>query len=134
MVVEFLWGGHLITHWSRTQTVIALSSGEAELNAMLKAASEGLNVKHIMEEVGYDMGLHLRGDSSASHGTLSRLGTGKVKHLQTRQLWLQEQVSQGQITFQKIARSNNWADILTHSWLTSDEYHFWEMGVVSVSQ
>ena len=126
-------GRHLVTHWSRTQTVIALSSGEAELNAMLKAASEGLNVKHLMEEIGWDLGLHLRGDSSASHGTLSRLGTGRVKHLQTRQLWLQERVHQKEITIEKVPRTHNWADTLTHSWVGADEHHFREMGVVSVS-
>ena len=30
-----LHGDHLISHWARTQATIALSSGEAELNASL---------------------------------------------------------------------------------------------------
>ena len=97
-------GAHLITHWSRTQSCIALSSGEAELNAMLKAACEGLHIVHIMSEVGEELGLCLRGDSSASHGTLQRLGTGRIKHLQTRQLWLQERVKEGEVAIEKVRR------------------------------
>ena len=100
-------GAHLVTHWSRTQTCIALSSGEAELNAMLKAACEGLSLQYLITEVGVEAGLHLVGDSSASHGTLNRLGSGRVKHLQTRQLWLQEKVHGGEITLEKVPRERN---------------------------
>ena len=125
------FGGHLIAHWSRTQASVALSSGEAELNAMLKTASEGLNIKHLLEEVGLEVGLHLRGDSSASHGTLNRLGTGRVKHLQTKQLWLQEQVHDKSISIEKVARERNWADALTHGWTTAEGYHFEDMGIQS---
>ena len=38
-------GSHLIHHWSRTQATVALSSGEAELNAAVKGISEGLQMK-----------------------------------------------------------------------------------------
>ena len=94
-------GAHLLTHWSRTQSCVALSSGEAELNAMLKAASEGLSLKYLLQEIGEERELHLRGDSSAAQGTLNRLGSGRVKHLQTRQLWLQENVYAGEVTVEK---------------------------------
>ena len=125
-------GAHLITHWSRTQSCIALSSGEAELNGMLKAACEGLQVVHIMREVGEELELCLRGDSTASHGTLQRLGTGRIKHLQTRQLWLQERVKEGDVAIEKVPRENNWADLLTHSWTPNNEWLFEEMGVSSM--
>ena len=45
-------GGHLIHHWPRTQATVALSSGEAELNGILKAAIEGLGIKAMMEDTG----------------------------------------------------------------------------------
>ena len=126
-----MMGAHLLTHWSRTQSCIALSSGEAELNAMLKAASEGLNLKYLLEEIGEKRELHLRGDSSASHGTLQRLGSGRVKHLQTRQPWLQEKVYAGEVSVEKIPRKINWADSLTHAWTVAEEGHFEEMGIRS---
>ena len=71
---------------------------------MLKAACEGLSLQYLITEVGVEAGLHLVGDSSASHGTLNRLGSGRVKHLQTRQLWLQEKVHGGELTIEKIPR------------------------------
>ena len=125
-------GKHLIAHWSRTQTCIALSSGEAELNAMLKAGCEGLGIRNYMQDVGVEVGLHLRGDSSASHGTLQRQGSGRIKHLQTRQLWLQEKVHEGAISLEKVPREENWADLLTHAWSPSSEYLFQDMGIRSI--
>ena len=125
-------GTHLLAHWSRTQSCVALSSGEAELNAMLKAACEGLNLKYLHDEIGEERMLHLRGDSSASHGTLQRLGSGRVKHLQTRQLWLQEKVYNGEVSIEKIGRAVNWADSLTHAWVAGDMGHFNSMGIKSV--
>ena len=127
-------GSHLLTHWSRTQSCIALSSGEAELNAILKTACEGLSLQYLLQELGVEVQLHLRGDSSASHGTLQHLGSGRIKHLQTRQLWLQEKVYQGEVSVEKVPREENWADVMTHGWAAPDERHFHEMGIVSVAQ
>ena len=125
-------GTHLLAHWSRTQSCVALSSGEAELNAMLKAACEGLNLKYLLDEIGEERMLHLMGDSSASHGTLQRLGSGRVKHLQTHQLWLQEKVYNGEVSSENIHRAINWADSLTHAWVANDMGHFGSMGIRSV--
>ena len=124
-------GAHLLVHWSRTQSTVSLSSGEAELNAMLKCASEGLLLQHLLEEIGIKVALHLKGDSSASHGTLHRMGSGKVKHLETKQLWLQERVQKGFVTISKVPREANWADTLTHPWVQGDIHHFASMGIES---
>ena len=99
---------------------------------MLKAACEGLQVVHIMKEVGEELELCLRGDSTASHGTLQRLGTGRIKHLQTRQLWLQERVKEGDVAIEKVPRDVNWADLLTHSWTAANEHMFDDMGISSL--
>ena len=92
-----LRGGHVIHHWSRTQANIALSSGEAELNAGAKATSEALHLKQLGSEVGFSMSVNLLGDSSASKGILLRKGCGKVKHLTVKQLWVQAYVSDGTV-------------------------------------
>ena len=88
-------GLHVICHWSRTQQLIALSSADAELNAAVKAAQEGLGVAHLEEELGRRLVVQLYGDSSANHGMIQRQGTGKVKHLSVRQLCLQQQAELG---------------------------------------
>ena len=82
-------GSHLVMHWSRTQQTIALSSCEAELNALCKALQEGLGAKHMLEELDNHMRLHVMTDSSAAQGVVLRQGTGKVTHFSVRQLWVQ---------------------------------------------
>ena len=107
-------GGHCLLSWSRTQQLVALSSAEAELNAAIKAAQEGLALKNMAVELGDLVWLRLRGDSSACDGILKRSGAGKVKHLSVRQLWLQEKVNEQELWHEKIPRLQNCADAMTH--------------------
>ena len=53
-------------------------------------------------------------DASAAVGALHRHGSGKVKHLQIRQLWLQEVVRSKEATIKKVPRIVNYSDLLTH--------------------
>ena len=107
-------GSHWLSHWSRTQRNVALSSGEAELNAAVTACSEGRGVKNLAQEMHGNMGLEIIGDSSASVGIMSRTGAGRVKHLEVKQLWVQESVAQKKLNVTKIPRRFNFADSLTH--------------------
>ena len=71
---------------------MALSSGEAELNASKKALSETIGLKLLMEETLSPLpvvlvSLHV--DASACKGMLLRHGSGRVKHLDTKQLCAQ---------------------------------------------
>ena len=43
----------------------------------------------------------INGDSSAIQGILARRGCGAIKHLEVKQLWLQEQVRRGKVDVQK---------------------------------
>ena len=94
--------------------LVALSSAEAELNASIKAAIEGLGLRNLAQELGDDITVCLRGDSSANDGILNRSGAGKVKHFSLRQLWFQEQVEQRNTWHEKVPREINIADALTH--------------------
>ena len=109
-------GNHPITHWSRTQATIALSSGEAELNASVKGAAEGLGLKQLAQEMEWMLELHLLGDSSAAKGIMLRTGAGPIKHLSTKQLWIQERVTNKEVVPVKIGRSLNLSDSCTHHW------------------
>ena len=113
-------GAHVICHWARTQQLIALSSAEAELNAAVKAAQEGLGLAHLEEELGRRVLVRLLGDSSANHGIIQRQGSGKVKHLSVRQLWLEQQAELGVCIHSKIPRLLNSADMLTHHWTRAE--------------
>ena len=127
-------GKHLVAHWARTQVGIALSSGEAELNAALKVVCEAIGVEVMGRELGYELKIDAAGDSSAALGTMSRQGSGKIKHLETKQLWLQEKVLQGKVKYRKIPRAQNVADALTHYWTAGDgAVHFKSMGLRTLS-
>ena len=41
------------------------------------------------------------------------MGVGKIRHLELRELWIQEQVAQKRLQLEKIPSSSNEADILT---------------------
>ena len=112
-------------HWARTQQLVSLSSAEAELNAAVKAACEGLGFANMVREVGGEVIVKLFGDSSANDGILHRAGAGKVKHLSVRQLWLQERIAHKEIDHFKIPRAQNHSDVLTHHWTRAEgEDHF----------
>ena len=90
--------------------LVCLSSAEAELNAALKMGCEILGMSQFCSEFGYTMKTTINGDSSAVKGILACRGCGKVKHLEVKQLYLQEQVRSGKVEFQKISRKNNPSD------------------------
>ena len=93
---------------------MALSSGEAELNAQVMGMSEGLGVSGVCEEWCLGSELACFCDSSAARGIASRAGVGRMKHLEVRQLWVQEKVREGRVTVSWLSRCQNSADVLTH--------------------
>ena len=103
----------LHTH-SRTQQTWALSSGEAEYLALTAGVAEALLLRDVLRSVQYGtLKIYAYSDSSAARGIASRRGVGRVKHLELRELWLQDLVSRDVIKPRKIASQNNPADLLT---------------------
>ena len=47
-----VFGMHCVKSWSKTQDVIALSSGEAEYYAMVKEVSQGLGINSMLGDLG----------------------------------------------------------------------------------
>ena len=127
-------GTHTVTWWCKLQARIALSSCEAELNASLKGAIEGLNVQRLANDFGDSPSLELKTDASAARGVIMRQGVGKIRHLHVKQVWLQETVAAGELGITKIPRCENWSDALTHPW-TSADIPFWNaMGLYFIPQ
>ena len=106
-------GGHCVRSWSNVQKVIALSSGEAELYALIKGASVAIGARSLMREMGIECGVELRTDSSAAKGAASRVGIGRLRHVETSNLWTQERVQKGEVRIVKIAGASNPPDVLT---------------------
>jgi hypothetical protein len=108
-----LRGRHVLKTWSGTQATIALSSAEAELIAAVKGAAEGLAVRSLVRDFSRNCALRVHVDSSAAIGICRRTGVGKVRHLDTRLLWVQELVRDGTIEVIKVAGTENPADLMT---------------------
>ena len=53
------------------------------------------------------------GDSTSSFGIVNRLGSGKVKHIGVKQLWLQQVIREQSISLHHAPTMQNWADMLT---------------------
>ena len=113
-------GTHLLRHWSRTQAGVALSSGEAELIAVVKGSCEILGMQCVFSELGRNTECTVQTDSSAAKGITMRTGKGRLKHVQTQHLWVQEKAAKGEITYTKCPRVCNPADLMTHHWIVSD--------------
>ena len=70
-------GSHLLKTWATTQTVVALSSGEAEYYGVVKGMCEALGIKGIAKDMGLDLGITLSTDSSTAKGIATRRGLGE---------------------------------------------------------
>ena len=107
------WGSHCIRLWSKTQTVIAQSSAENELSAAVKTTSEALGLMAMARDMGYQVEGQVWIDASATMGILNRQGVGKVRHLDTQLLWVQQKALRGEVQFEKVWGKENPADLMT---------------------
>ena len=74
-------GEHLLKTWSSTQSVVALSSGEPELYAIVKAATDAMGILSLLADLGLGCRLRMFTDSTAGKAIVSRRGLGRVRHL-----------------------------------------------------
>ena len=98
---------------SRGQSSVALSSCEAEV----MAASEGIKEALLLQEVLMFVGLghyeiDIKVDSSAAHAFFHRRGVGRMKHIDSRILWLQDLIAAGGV---RVKKYRELTDMLTHT-------------------
>ena len=106
-------GAHLLKSWSSTQPSISLSSGEAEYYGVVKASGIALGQQSLMADLGIKVGVRVWTDSAAAVGICGRSGLGKLRHVQTHTLWVQERVRTGAMELRKVNGLVNPADLFT---------------------
>jgi len=106
-------GGHCIKHWSKIQGVTAQSSGEAELYAAVRAASDAIGIKSQAEDLGMKIDIELNVDAKAAIGMMNREGLGTTRHVEVKWFWIQEAVRQNRISLKKVSTLKNPADLGT---------------------
>jgi hypothetical protein len=106
-------GSHLLKHWASTQKRITLSSGEAELGAVVRGFSEALGLQSVARDLGVELHPEVHADSSAAIGICRRSGIGKIRHLAVAQLWVQDLVRGRECSLHKVLGTENPADLMT---------------------
>ena len=96
------FGKHLLDTSCAKQSIVGLSSGEAEYYAITRGSAAGMMVQSILQEIGCKIKLACLTDSSAAKGICHRRGVGRVKHLALKELWVQDRVDKGELTVKKV--------------------------------
>ena len=118
-------GKHCIRAWCSTQGALALSSAEAEYYSMVEGVLRARGLQNIGREIRMDccdtcVVLEVHVDSSAAKSFASKRGSGKMRHMEVRWLWLQEEVRKGRVKVEKVWGKWNPADLMT-KYLTAAE-------------
>ena len=80
------------------QTLVALSSGEAEYYALIRGACTSQGIQAHYQDWMTDVPKQVCSDSSAARSVARRRGIrGRLRHLQTRHLLLQSRVALGHL-------------------------------------
>ena len=94
-------GRHVIKSYSKQQKVLLLSSAEAETYGMVACSAELPGIQSCAMDLGLAYDGVVYADASAALGIVQRRGIGKVRHIRTQSLWLQEAHATKRLGFEK---------------------------------
>ena len=66
-----------------------------------------MGLQSIASGLGISLSLTMRTDATAAIGICKRLGVGKIRHLDTARLWVQQRVRNGDVRLKKVAGADN---------------------------
>lgn len=119
----FTLAGGPICWKSSVQSIVAMSTTEAEYMAVAEAAKEALWLTGLVKELGVEQGgVQLHCDSqSAIYLANNQVYHARTKHIDVRFHKIRELLASRQILLQKVHTSENAADMLTKP-VTSDKF------------
>lgn len=115
----FMLAGGPVSHSSKQQPIVALSSTEAELIALNEAGKEAKWLGHLLDEFSLNDStnstpVHLKGDNQGSIAlTQNPEHHKRTKHIDIRYHWIREAVSQGCFSIDYVPTKLMVADGLT---------------------
>ena len=80
---------------------------------MLKGATMSLGFISLAGDFGRELQGRVRSDASAAIAIVNRSGVGKLRHVRVQYFWLQQRVRDKEILVQKVAETENPADLMT---------------------
>ena len=81
--------------------------------SILKGVSEALGYMSMMADWGRRLSCEAKADASAALGIIERKGLGKLRHIDTTYLWLQQAECKRRVNFAKVPGTTNCADLGT---------------------
>ena len=132
----FLAAGGAITWQSKKQSVVALSSTEAEYVALSEAGHEACWLRNLCKELGFpqSMPTTLIGDNLEALAMAWNLQFHKrSKHIETKWHWIRDLVERGIVQTESVQDPEQTADALTKALACpKHKHHIMEMGLASV--
>ena len=107
-----MWNKAILKAWSRTQALIALSPEESELAVATKAAAKALGIQSVLSDFGTQVKVEIHSDGTAAIGICKRQGLGRVRHLATADLWVQQKVRARELKLFKLPGKENPIDLM----------------------
>ena len=102
-----------VSGFSRRQAVEATSSGVAEFYALCAVAEEVMHLQDLLRFFDVECSSTLYSDSVAARGISRREGVGKLKGLEVRMLWLQQELKRKTFDLKAVRTERNKADLGT---------------------
>lgn len=99
--------------WSKTQSLIALSSAESELYGIVNATADALWLRSILQDLGNKFVNELFNDASAVLGVIQHQGSGRMKHTDCNFLYVQKLNAEKVFEFCKVPGADSPADLGT---------------------
>jgi hypothetical protein len=133
----FLAGGGAVTWKSKKQTIIALSTTEAEYIALSEAGREAVWLRNLYGELGFaqQSATTINGDNNGSVVlTRNPQFHQRSKHIALRYHWVRDLVTDGILHIQHCRDPENTADVLTKALpKPKHQRHRGEMSIKSIS-
>ena len=115
-------GTHCVKHCCNLLSQIGLSSAENEYYAICGTSATGMGLQALLHDWNISMELKVLTDSSSAKSFASRRGLGRMKHIQTRFLWIQERLALKHFVLNKVGTLLNRADVLTKQLSAKEMY------------
>ena len=115
-------GTHCVKHCCKLWSQIGLSSAENEYYAICGTSATGMGIQALLHDWNISMDLNVLTDSSSAKAFASRRGLGRMKHIQTRFLWIQERLALKHFVLNKVGTLLNRADVLTKQLSAKEMY------------
>ena len=107
------YGSHMLDCRVAKQSLVALSSREAEFYGIVRGVATSKQTSQILEQIGMQLEVTIASDSSAARGLCTRTGSGKVRHFSIKELWIQEAYRKEEFQLVSVDTLLYWADIGT---------------------